>query len=242
MEEKPKKTLVDIIDDSLEIEHAFNILSIHSREVGSAENGLWRDQAGFWELVEPLIEAYRSFNNEAIIHALNHGLPTSPKKTRLKELILNIIRNPEIFGLEEIKKSHVTYILEELYPDELDVFPTSSRQKNTWWEEIGLPIQQSHERENPVFLKRVAEIKANNNGGIPDYEAYRRKKIQEMTQKLSALALVDEDDPDSGEYEKIRDEVERIKYRSTKLKPEDRNSLNYRAFLTSSTEDEDPLR
>ena len=245
MSEKPKKTLADIIDDSQEIEHALKILSIHSREVGSAENGLWRDQAGFWEMIQPLIEAYRSHNNEAIIHAISQGLPADSKKTKLKELIIKIISNPEVFGLKEIKKSHVTYILEELYPDELNVFPASSRQKNTWWKEIGLPIQQSHERENPVFLKRVAEIKANNDGGTPDYGEKSRKEFHEMLRGAKASG----DNPDSGEVQKVSDKVRGVEFTiriskdySNNLKPEDRNYLNYRAYWTSMTEDEDPFR
>jgi hypothetical protein len=241
MEEKPKKTLANIIDDSESIAHALRMLSIHSREDDQnifSEGGLLRDRAGFWEAIEPLIEAYRSYNHEAIIYAISKGLPTNSKKTRLKELIINIIRNPEVFGLDEIKKSHVDYILKELYPDELDVFPTSSGQKNTWWEEIGLPIKQSHERENRAFLDRVAEIKANNKGGTPDYGANEWKKIQEMLRKVRAVG----DDTDSGEIQKIWDEGLGVRYRSTKLKPEDRNGLNYRAFHTSMTEDEDPFR
>lgn len=245
MSKPPKKTLATIIDDSESIEFALKMLSIHSREFISGENGLFRDWVGFWLAVQPLIEAYRSYNNEAIIHAISQGLPADSKKTKLKELIIKIISNPEVFGLKEIKKSHVTYILQELYPDELAVFPTSSRQKNTWWEEIGLPIQQSHERENPVFLKRVAEIKANNDGGTPDYGEKSRKEFHEMLRGAKASG----DNPDSGEVQKVSDKVRGVestirmsKDYSTKLKPEDRNYLNYRAYWTSMTEDEDPFR
>jgi hypothetical protein len=237
MDEKPKKTLVNIIDDSEAIAHALNILSVHSREYSTG--GLFRDQSGFWEVIEPLIEAYRSYNHEAIIYATSQGFPINSKKTRLKELIIKIIRNPEVFGLKEIKKGHVEYILLELYPDELDVFPTSKGQKNTWWEEIGLPIRQYRGRENPAFLKRVAEIKANNKGGTPDFEANRGIKWREMVEKVRVL-LGTKIDP--VEFEKIWDEGEDVKYPSIKLKPEDRNDLNYRPFLTSSTEDEDPFR
>jgi hemerythrin len=248
MEEKPKKTLANIIDDSVPIAHALNMLSTHSREDNQnifSEGGLLRDRAGFWEAIEPLIEAYRSFNNEAIIYAISHGLPNEEKKTRVKALIVKIIRNPEAFGLEEIKKSHIDYILEELYPDALAVFPTSSGQKNTWWEEIGLPIRQSHEREKRAFVDRVAEIKANNNGGIPDYGAKSWEQFQEMLRRIRALG----DDRDLGEVQKILDEVRYVestnpksKKYSTKLKPEDRNGLNYRSYWTSMTEDEDPFR
>lgn len=232
MDEKPKKTLADTIDDSEAIAHALYILSNHSSEY--RKGGLFRDQVDFWEAIEPLIEAYRSFNHEAIIHALSRRLPANSKKTNLKELIIKIIRNPGLFGLEEIKKSDVEYILEKLYPDELAVFPTSSGQKNTWWEEIGLPIRQRRERENPAFVKRVAEIKANNKGGIPNYKAYELRNVQAKLRLLRAWG----EDLNQKRPSEDWDEVERLLgIESTKPRPEDRG-LNYLELVTGKTLDE----
>ena len=126
--------------------------------------------------------------------------------------------------------------MKEIYPDKLEVFPTSQRQQTAWWTEIGLPIKQSRERENPVFLKRIAEIKANNTDGTPNYGAKSWEQYYEILQRVRALG----DDPDSSEIQIISDDVLGVK--SNNLKPEDRNSSNYRAYWTSMTEDEDPFR